>query len=257
MFTPTIEAELRALAGWNWHVHTCRSFCAAPEMTPESVLAEADRLGLLGIALVDHHHPGDPVMAPQLAELAAAVAKTPQRAQALVGAELSACGVDRYAEELSEIREIAFRLYAGNHYHIPGWEHPADRSPLGYKEHTLAILRRLIPSGRAHCIAHPFLGSYLSNCLEDPLAMTRLIADDELAELFGLARRHGVAWEISPKRLVKDIAFARRFLSVGFASGADFRLGTDAHCLRDINLRSQVEQLIRELKVHAPETPYP
>ena len=77
--------------------------------------------------------------------------------------------------------------------------------------------------------------------------MTRLVGDDELAELFALARRHGVAWEISTKHLARDIPFARRYLAIGFEAGADFRMGTDAHTLCELDPRPQVERLIRML----------
>ncbi len=247
MFTPQMASALRALAGWNWHVHTIFSDCAAPEMTPEHVLAEADRLGLRGIALVDHHHPGDGGMARRRAALAADVGRIPHRVEVLVGAELSAHGVDRYAETPEDLNGIAFRLYACNHYHIGGWEHPSRRTPEGYKDHSLAMLKCLLPTGRAQCIAHPFLGCYLSGILADPQAMTRLITDGELARLFALARRHNVAWEVSLRHLGDDLPFARRFLAAGFAAGADFRLGTDAHTLAMLDLRPHLERLIEVL----------
>lgn len=248
MLDPNIESKLRALADRNWHIHTTYSSCAAPEMTPEHVLAAVDRLGLESAALVDHHHPCDSGLASNLASLAAAVSQCPHRAEVIVGAELSAHGIDRYPNSPDEIRDIAFRLYACNHYHIQGWEHPAMPSPAAYKDHMLATIRALIPTGRAHCIAHPFLGCYLSPYLENIQAMTRLFTDAELAELFALARRHGVAWEISTRHLVNDVPFARRYLAVGFAAGADFRLGTDAHALRAIDPRPPLERLIRALK---------
>ncbi len=255
MLVPDIESKLLALADRNWHVHTIYSGCAAPEMTPERVLVEADRAGLRGVALVDHHHPGDAHPEVKLAGLKAVVGGLSSRVEVILGAELSAYGVDLYAETLAEIKSIDYRLYAGNHYRIQNrdhpersWELPADRSPLGFKEHTLAILRKLIPSGRAHCIAHPFLGCYLAGFLNDTRSLTHLVTDDELFELFTLACRHGVAWEVSTRHLVNDLPFARRYLEVGFSSGADFRLGTDAHTLRDIDPRPQLDRLIRKLE---------
>ncbi|MBU4289995.1 MAG: hypothetical protein KKG09_03365 [Verrucomicrobia bacterium] len=224
-------------------------------MTPEHVLATADRLGLKSMALVDHHHPGDSHLDANLASLKSDVSRRPHRVEVILGAELSAYGIDRYAESLADIQAIDYRLYACNHYHVQsvahpeqGWEHPDHPSPLGYKEHTLAILRKLIPSGRAHCIAHPYLGCYLSAYLDDVRAMTRLITNDELAELFALARRPYVAWEISTRHLIRDVPFARRYLDVGFEAGVDFHLGTDAHALCEIDPRPQVERLIEAMK---------
>ncbi len=248
MCIPGLASKLRALADRNWHVHTIFSDCAAPEMKPETILAEADRLGLQGLALVDHHHPGDAGMASHLAALAASVRRCAHRAEVLVGAELSAYGIGRYAEEPAEIGGIAFRLYACNHYHLQGWELPAERSAAAFKAHALAVLEALIPTGRAHCIAHPWLGIYLTSVLENIQALTRLVSDAELAAMFALARRHGVAWEISTKHLVRDVPFARRYLAIGFEAGADFRLGTDAHTLGELDPRPQVERLIWRLE---------
>lgn len=247
MLNPDIESKLRELADWNWHIHTIYSDCADPEMTPENILAEVDRLGLQGVALVDHHHPGDGALASRLASLKADVRRRPHKTEVLVGAELSAYGIGRYAEEPAEIEAIAFRLYACNHYHLQGWELPGVRSPSGFKTHSLAVLRGLLVTGRAHCIAHPLLGIYMRPFLKDVQAVTRLVSDEELAELFNLARAHGVAWEISTKHLVRDLAFARRYLAIGLEAGADFRLGTDAHTLREIDPRPQVIRLIRML----------
>jgi histidinol phosphatase-like PHP family hydrolase len=248
MFNPNIGSTLRALADRNWHVHTIYSPCALPEMTPERILAEVDRLGMRGIALVDHHHPGELRLAANLAGVMAAVARTQHRVEVLIGAELSAFGIGKFAESAAELQQVAFHLYSCNHYHLPGWELPVERSPAAFKEHSLDVLRALLPTGRAHCIAHPLLGIYLPTFLADVHAMTRLVSDDELAELFALARRHGVAWEVSTKHLISDLPFARRYLSVGFEAGAEFRLGTDAHALRELDPRPQVERLVQALE---------
>lgn len=248
MQDPKLEQILRGMADRNWHIHTVYSPCAASEMTIKNIVAMADRAKLQIVALVDHHHPGDTHLLTRMMSLKAMLERLPHKAIVIVGAELSAYGEGLYAEDEEANQMVDYRLYASNHYHLNGWEHPRKPSPEAYKEHTLAVLRRLIPSGRAGCIAHPFVASYLAGHVEDLFGVTRAYADRELGDLFELAKRHGVAWEVSTRHLPFDPLFARRYLRLGLEIGVDFRLGTDAHTLRDIDPRPQVEHLIEVLR---------
>lgn len=248
MINGDIAKALRELAAENWHVHTTYSTCAESDMTLWNILQEADRLGLRALALVDHHHPGDPDPLVVVESLKSELARLECKARVTIGIEFSAFGVGRYAATAAVERLCGYRLQAVNHYHVPAWEHPRVRSPRAYQEHMQAILRGLIASGRADCIAHPFLGCYLARYVADVREVTRSCSDDELVEMFVLARARGVAWEISTRHLVNDPAFARRFLRIGFNCGADFRLGTDAHRLCELDPRTAVEELIAALK---------
>lgn len=243
-----VEHALRAMANRNWHVHSIFSKCAATEMTARNILTVADRLGLQSIALVDHHHPGDPTPLAHILSLKADVASVPHRVAVIVGAELSAYGEGHYSNHGESDGLIEYRLFACNHYHVPGWEHPDIPSPQAYKDHSLAILSALIASGRAACIAHPFLGSYLTSRVDDACSITRALSDEELIDIFQLSRVYGVAWEVNTRLLVHDRDFARRYLAHGFEVGVDFRLGTDAHMLNEIDPLPQVERLIRAIR---------
>ena len=146
-----------------------------------------------------------------------------------IGAELSACGVGEFADSPQDNRLVPFRLYAANHYQFPEWQHPSDRTPRGYAVHMLEVLRALLPTGRADCIAHPFSHDGLSRLFEDPRVVTSAISDAELADVLELGRSNNVAWELSMPACLADAPFARRLWRIGQETGVTFLLGTDAH----------------------------
>ena len=137
---------------------------------------------------------------------------------------------------------IEYRLYACNHYHLDFWEQPTVKSPRGYAEHSLAILKHLLPIQRADCIAHPFLGIYLKDKLSDPTSVTKAITDNELASILELGKNNDVAWEINPS-ILSDPEFAKRYWNIGREVRVCFHLGTDAHQLSKINTTPFVNKL--------------
>ncbi len=88
------------------------------------------------------------------------------------------------------------------------------------------------------------MGIYLRDVLDDYTDVTKVITDRELGEIFDLAKKHHVSWELNTKSILIDPIFAKRFWSIGREVGADFKLGTDAHRLIDIE-----EPKVLELKV--------
>ena len=228
-------AYLRSLVRANWHIHTTESACAADVMVPRKILAAAKRAGLGSVALVDHHHPGDGPVENTIARVKKKAGATRTRVSVVVGAELSAYGVGAFADTPEMNRQVGYRLYACNHYQHPEWEHPRDRSPRGYAEHILAVLRALLPTGRADCIAHPFGNRYLRGLVEDPAEVNRALRDNELHDILLLGKQHNVAWEINTQSCTYDPAFSRRYFRIGREAGVAFRLGTDAHTLEAID----------------------
>jgi len=160
----------------------------------------------------------------------------------LYGAELSAYGIGRVLEPIEVNRALDYRLYSYNHYHLDFWEHPADKSPRGYVNHGLEILRQLILSGLADCIAHPFFGRFI-NISEDKTLITKEMSDKELGDIMELGRDHGVAWEINLGAILGDTEFARRYWNIGKEIGVIFHFGTDAHRLASIDTREALELL--------------
>jgi len=245
MQSSTIRVFIRGLARDNWHIHTCRSKCASKEMSVANIARAAEEAGLETLALTDHHYPGQDILS-DLAAVKREADRCGAKVKIHVGAELSAVGPGVYADAEEINRQISYRLYAANHYHWDNWEHPADQSPKGYAMHQYAILKALVVSGRADCIAHPFQGSYLRGIINEPLSVTKALADEDIADVLSLGRGK-VSWEISTNHLPRDIEFARRYISIGLELGVSFRLGTDAHRLADVDPRNAAEQLIQLL----------
>ena len=240
-----IKSLVRDLAHSNWHIHTCGSNCASKDMTVANIVKSAESAGLETLALTDHHYPGQDILKNienTKRELSACGAKV----KVCVGAELSAVGPGVYADPEEINRKIPYRLYAANHYHLDIWRHPLDRSPQGYARHQGEILKQLVLSGRADCVAHPFQGVYLQGAIKEPALVAQAFADEEIAAVLSLGLGK-IAWEISTCHLLKDIKFARRYISIGLELGVSFRLGTDAHCLEDVDPKGMLEYLVRFL----------
>jgi histidinol phosphatase-like PHP family hydrolase len=227
----------------NCHIHTNYSTCSQPEMSVAAIIHTAEVNQLETIALTDHHHMDNRDIIGNISSINDEIARIQPRIKVLVGAELSAYGINKYSESLEINRQLGFRLYACNHYHLDFWEHPADKSPRSYAEHNLAVTQALIESNRADCIAHPFVQSYLRDKFADITVITRMIKDIELEHLFNLGIKHNVAWEINEKLVDLDPEFICRFWKIGRTAGVEFRLGTDAHTLAKINTCSLVKKL--------------
>jgi len=234
--------NLSVLARFNWHVHTNLSTCAKAEMTVSNILAAAEDLGLEGIAFVNHHHSPEHNILEDLTQLRSELGTCQTKLKVLVGAELSAFGIGKCADSITTNRKINYRLYACNHYHLGFWEHPATTTPRAYAEHSLAILANLLTSQRADCIAHPFIGAYLKNRLNEPTTVTKAIADKELADVLELGKNNGVAWELNPRVLREDPEFARRYWNIGREVGVSFHFGTDVHRLSQIEPRQFMDR---------------
>lgn len=235
--------DLRLLARRNWHIHTNFSTCAAYEMSVANVLAHAEYADLDLVALVDHHHARSHNILRDIRRIRKEIKAFNPVIEVLVGAELSAFGVGKYSDSERTNRKIEYRLYAGNHYHIEGWDHPETLSPRAYAEHILAVLTDVLRSGRADCIAHPFIGKYLKARLDDPTAVTNALFDKELGDILELGTTCGVAWEINTRTLRDDPDFVRRYWNLGREVGVTFRLGTDAHRLPEIDPHQYVDEL--------------
>ncbi|MDO9542368.1 MAG: PHP domain-containing protein [Kiritimatiellia bacterium] len=240
-----IKSIIRVLAHSNWHIHTCGSNCASRNMTVANIIQAAESAGLETLALTDHHYPGQDILK-NVENIKRDVSNYRTRVKIYVGAELSAVGPGVYADPEEINSRIPYRLYAANHYHWDIWRHPPDRSPQGYAMHQSEILKKLILSGRADCIAHPFQGVYLQGIVKDPVLVTKALTDEELAAVLLLGRKK-TTWEISTCHLLKDIEFARRYISIGLELGVSFRLGTDAHSLEDVDPKDATEYLVRLL----------
>lgn len=239
--------DLDTLLRCNLHIHTNFSTCAKPEMTIKNILQTAYEAGLTTIALTDHFNCKDHPIISNIEHLREQAQQYNPGIRVIYGAELSACGRGVFLDSLEINRALDYRLYACNHYQLEFWEHPASRTPRGYALHALDVIYALIDSGRADCIAHPFIGRFI-RCFEDRTLVTQAITDSELGDILSYGTNHKVAWEINLGAMLADPAFARRYWNLGRETGAFFHFGSDAHRLCEIAPPDRIESLKNLLK---------
>lgn len=247
---PTYNAD--ELFSANYHIHTNLSRCGKKEMVIADIVKAAEKAGLREIAITDHIHPFETPKIKRNQRLL-----YPQREQIktdikiYLGAELSAHGENKYTLKYSAKR-LDYHLYAHNHYHMRGWEQPDDKSPLGYKEHCKKTILAVINSGKADCMAHPFIDKYIVREFEDeygftPGCITNLWTDNEIGDILEAGKANGVAWEINTTAIVPYKDFMRRYFHIGKEVGVCFNLGTDAHTLQNIDPGPMKEFFIKEI----------
>jgi histidinol phosphatase-like PHP family hydrolase len=225
----------------NFHIHTNFSICAAKNMTVPYIILQAKKAGLETVGLVDHDHDNWGNLLDKINYLKEEVQEMNPDIKVIVGAELSAYGINKYGVDEVTNEQIDFRFYATNHYHLDFWEHPKNKNARAYAEHTLQILKNLIVSGRADCIAHPFVGFYLRGILDDFTEVTRCISDNDLVDILELGVKNNVSWELNTKAVYADPIFAKRLWRIGREVDATFVIGTDAHQIFEIEERKVIE----------------
>lgn len=253
MFIHEAIYDLDELAHYNLHMHTHYSNCAKPEMTIENIIAEAEKCGIETISLNDHLRlPED---CKELFEhnsiLRQQVEKTGTKINVLIGGEFSSYGIDKYTLKGVDYKPD-YRLYAANHYHVDGWEHPDERSPDGYKEHMKKMLEVLFQKHEADCIAHPIYGRFSAKFLDDKYGhdvptIGKAWSDNELGDILVKGFQSGCAWEINAGAVLGDPEFFRRFFNIGREAGVIFNFGTDAHRLINIDTHTHLDELKRIL----------
>lgn len=234
--------DLTTLARYNLHVHTIYSPCAKPEMTMENIIRCAEHHGIEVIAVTDHFNSENYAVIGHNKKLKEEVERLNTRIKVLFGAELSAYGVDKYLDSMEINESLDYRLYSYNHFHLDWWEQPVDKSPRGYVKHQIKVLTGLLKSGRADCIAHPFIGRFI-RCIDDTTAVTSEITDNELGNIMELGKKYDVAWEINSGAMMGDTEFAKRYWNIGKEIGVQFNFGTDAHRLMGLDTMAIIEEL--------------
>lgn len=241
MYMHEVTYDLNELFRMNYHIHTSLSRCGRKEMTLEAIIKEAEKAGLSEIAITDHIHPGesakvfrnDKILRTELENI-------PHTIKVYLGAELSAYGKNKYTLQYSDFDRVEYRLYSHNHYQMDGWELPDEQTPLSYKQHMKQCLEKIIRSGKADCLAHPFLDNYAVREFEDryPLfvgCVTSVWTDNELGDILSLGKEHSCAWEINTSAIQTNPEFAKRYFHIGKEVGVCFNIGTDAHTLNNVD----------------------
>lgn len=243
---PTYDLDI--LAQQNLHIHTSFSNCAKPEMTFQNIVAAAEAAGLELIALTDHFNEEN--SNEQFLErnrfLHSEACLTKTNVVILLGGELSAYAPGKSLENEAVRKELDYKLYSCNHYHLNSWGQPEDKSLRGYAEYSVAIISSLLQSGKADCIAHPLIGRFIKD-FEDKTLVTRNISERELGDLLELAKANGTAWEINTGAILGDPEFGRRCWNLGKEIGVMFNYGTDAHLLANIDTKILLPEIKKVL----------
>ncbi len=243
MFLHEKTYDIAELARHNLHIHTRFSRCADPEMIARDIIKTAENAGLEMIALTDHNYINKQnAVAQQRYDILREIKDLETKVKVYIGAELSAYGIGKFADDIACDSSLDYRLYTINHYHQDYWEHPENKTPRGYAEHMLAIADGVIESGRVDCFAHPFMAGYI-HAFEDFKKVTRAFTDNELGDIMEKANKREIAWEINVPAATKDPEFHRRYFNIGKEVGVTFNLGTDAHKLCYIDTKQYIDRL--------------
>lgn len=247
MFFHEKTYDIDELARWNLHIHTTFSGCAKREMTARDIVRTADAAGLEIIALTDHNYPDrQNAVAQQRYDLMRELEGFEHNVKVLIGAELSAYGINKFADDIACDNSLDYRLYTTNHYHQKYWEHPEVKTPRAYAEHMLAIMEGVIASGRADCFAHPFMAGYIHE-FDDSHDVTRAFKDNEIGDIMLKAHAKEIAWELNVPAIFKDPDFFKRYFAIGKEAGIIFNLGTDGHALENVDPKRFTDELKRIL----------
>lgn len=243
MFLHEKTYDIDELARHNLHIHTRFSRCANKEMLARDIVKTAEAAGLEMIAMTDHNYiTKQNAVAQQRYDILREIADLETNVKVFVGAELSAYGIGKFADDIACDNSLDYRLYTINHYHQDYWEHPEVKTPRAYVEHMLAIADCVIESGRADCFAHPFMAGYI-HAFEDFHDVTRAFTDNELGDIMEKAHKHEISWEINVPAVMGDPEFHHRYFNIGREIGVVFNMGTDAHKLCNIDPKQFANEL--------------
>ena len=247
MFLHEKTYDFNELARYNTHMHTNFSHCAKREMKAPDIIKAAEKAGLEIIALTDHNYPDEHnQVAVQKKILYEQIKNIKTPVKVLIGAELSSYDIGKFADDEECDNSLDWRLYTTNHFHQGYWVHPEEKTQRAYCEHMLAIMEKVIESGRADAFAHPFMAKYIS-CFKDFRDVTAAFTDNEIGDIMIKGTEKEITWELNVPAIYGDPDFHRRYFGIGKEVGAVFNIGTDAHKLKDIDTHQFVPDLIKIL----------
>ena len=245
MFLTEKTYDIDELCRNNMHTHSVFSKCSKPEMVFEDMIKAAESFGLQTLAITDHSDLYDEINSVKnFRTLKKRLEKIDTNVRVIVGAEMSAYGVGKFAEPYRIDKEIDFCNYSCVHYHLDFWHQPKDRSPKGYAQHMIEVMEALFETDRADSIAHPFSPckmKFFNNAEKEE--MLSLITDTQLGDIMQKGENAGCAWELHKSSCLCFPEFYKRFFYVGKEVGVHFSVGTDAHHLKDIDTSDFAESL--------------
>jgi histidinol phosphatase-like PHP family hydrolase len=224
----TIEHDL--------HIHSNLSLCAKPEMTFDNIASAARSRGFTVIGVCDHtDEVGDWEREKRLLknfDLARRAAQA-SGVRILVGSEVTMSAPGKLSISPDTARQLDYVSVATNHYHLPGVQHPSDRTARGYADHHLDVLESVCSLERADIVTHPFLSGFMKDAQFGQEEFFEAIDEERLKELLALLGRRNIRLELNPRVPAERTEFFRRVVEMGRDAGVRFSLGSDAHRLSD------------------------
>lgn len=241
MFFHEKTYDIDELVKHNMHIHTTFSGCAKPEMKVKDIIRTAEKAGLTMIALTDHDDPDNKnIVAMRRKILLDEIGETDIKV--LVGAELSCTGIGKFLNDEECDLQMDYKLYTMNHFHMPFWDQPEDKTPRGYAVQMLKMAESVIKMRQADCFAHPFMPGYVKT-IPDRDDITKAYTDNELGDIMEKATKKEIAWELNVGAVMGFPEFSHRYFQIGKEVGAVFNIGTDAHKLCNVDSGQFAEKL--------------
>ncbi len=226
----------------DFHVHSCLSPCAAPEMKLRAIIEASADKGVRYLGITDHIAVGTDagILSQTTRELAAI--KSPVRV--FLGCEADILDVGRHVVTHEMTSELDYICASANHFHLSSVAKAADESAEELGRHFLRMLKYACSLDFVDFIAHPmyvFPGTFDPTFLET-------ITDEAIIEVLQEAKRHDIAMEISPRALDREqLYFRMRFMFLCKEAGLKFAIGSDAHRLASLGTAQMVAPIVREL----------
>jgi len=240
----------------NLHVHSVVSNCAKREMLIPDIAAEAQRVGLNTIAIVDHI---DLAEEPDREEAVLANRKIVEKldgpVRVLAGSETTVIAPGVPAASEATRRDLDIVLLALNHYHLANVERPQPETPEAYAKHHLLMMRSAAALPYVHVIAHPFCHSKLPDL---DLAETLAAYDTgEVRETLALLAQAGIRLEINPGHVRVAPQFFGDAVRIARQVGLRFTTGSDAHRLENIAYGDHVGPLLESIGLREEDIALP
>jgi histidinol phosphatase-like PHP family hydrolase len=246
----------------DFHVHTCQSPCARPEMTVADIAERARRVGCEQIGLADHiFQPGD--VGRITANSHSVLAQVERSPRFYVGCEVCLVRPGVLAADIGLLREAEFVLVAPNHFHLGTVAAPPDLTPRGLASYWLDLIASISEMRGVHAIAHPYrLGTY--NAALGGRSIMELCPADRFESCIRRLAQRQIALELrSPEDATvgfdQHVDFYRRCAQLG----VKLLVGSDAHWLASIGTTQRLAPLIQAADISdaqlwlPPGTPHP
>jgi len=210
----------------NMHIHSKLSNCAGDDNTMETIVREAESVGLELIGISDHMDLPDPGRVELIASNFEILKGIETDLRVLIGSEVSFLAPGRPAMSPEEMERFDYIIAATNHYHLSFVEKPRERTGIGFAVHHLMMIESAIELG-ADIIAHPFLNKYAAGM--DIYGQLELYDRSEIRRIMSKAAQKGCAFELNPAHVMSAEDFFREIVAIGKDVGAKFAIGSDGH----------------------------